>query len=122
MTRWPGLLLALSIVGAPIVLAAPPSETDIVLMKDWTRQPLNSQGVPDTWTAHETTTAKKIQVDLKATPWLEWDWKVVALPDRADVRHRETSDAAAHIFVVWLRWSPPVTPHWIYLGCQPAAG
>ncbi len=23
------------------------------------------------------TTAKKIQVDLKTTPWLEWDWKVV---------------------------------------------
>jgi hypothetical protein len=54
MTRWPGLLLALSIVGALIVLAAPPSKTDIVLMEDWTRQPLNSQGVPDTWTAHET--------------------------------------------------------------------
>jgi DUF3047 family protein len=93
-------------------------------MEDWTRQPLNSQGVPDTWTAHETTTAKKIQVDLKATPWLEWDWKVVALPDSADVRHRETSDAAAHIFrgMAALAACAPVTPHWIYLGCQPAAG
>jgi len=135
MTRWTGLLLALSILGVPAALAAPPPETDIVLVEDWTRQPLNSRGVPDTWTAHETigghpvydfaivdingrralhmrsngdhsTIAKKISVDLKATPWLEWDWKVVALPDRADVRRRETSDAAAHVFVVWPRWPP----------------
>jgi len=133
MTRWAGLLFALSIVGGPAVLAAPPSETDLVLVEDWTRQPLNSRGVPDTWTAHETigghpaydftivetdgrralqmrsnddhsTIAKNISVDLKATPWLEWNWKVVALPDRADVRRRETSDAAAHVYVVWPRW------------------
>jgi len=135
MTRWTGLLLALAILGVPAVLAAPPSATDIVLVEDWTRQPLDSRGVPDTWTAHETiggnpvydfavveidgrralqmrsngdhsTIAKKISVDLKATPWLEWEWKVVVLPDRADIRHRETSDAAAHVFVVWPRWPP----------------
>ncbi len=133
MTGWTGLVLALSIVGAPTALAAPPSETDTLLVEDWTGQPLNGRGVPDTWAAYETlgghpaydfivleidgrralhmrsngdhsTIAKKIPVDLKATPWLEWDWKVVALPDRADVRHRETSDAAAHVFVVWPRW------------------
>jgi hypothetical protein len=84
MTRWPGLLLALSIVGALIVLAAPPSKTDIVLMEDWTRQPLNSQGCP-TRGPHT---------------------RRLVVPHRADVRHRETSDAAAHIFVVWLRWPP----------------
>ena len=133
MTRWTGLLLALSILGVPTVLAAPLSETDTRLVEDWTRQPLNSRGVPDTWTAHETigghpvydfvivevdghralqmrshddhsTIAKNVSVDLKATPWLEWDWKVVTLPDRADIRHRETSDAAAHVYVVWPRW------------------
>src|SRR5262249_3382770 len=133
MTRWTRLLLALSFLGVPAGLAAPASQTDSVLVEDWTRQPLNSRGVPDTWTAHETigghpvydfaivevdgrralrmtsnddhsTIAKKISVDLKETPWLEWDWKAVTLPDRADIRHRETSDAAAHVFVVWPRW------------------
>jgi len=133
MTRWTGLLLALSILGVPIGLAAPASETSLVLVEDWTRQPLNSRGVPDTWTAHETigghpaydfaiaeidgrraldmrshddhsTIAKKLSIDLKATPWLEWDWKVIELPDRADIRYRETSDAAAHVYVVWPRW------------------
>ena len=133
MTRWTALLFAVSILVGPAVLAAPASETDLVLVEDWTRQPLNSRGVPDTWTAHETigghpaydftiveidsrralqmrshddhsTIAKNISVDLKATPWLEWSWKVVALPDRADVRRRETSDAAAHVYLVWPRW------------------
>ena len=50
------------------------------------------------------TIAKKIQIDLNATPWLEWSWKVVALPDRADIRQQATSDAAAHVFVVWPHW------------------
>ena len=131
------LLVLLSIVSVPTVVTAPPPGTDIVAVEDWTRQPLTSRGVPDTWTAHETmgghpaydftvvavdgrralrmrshddhsTIAKKIQVDLNATPWLEWSWKVVALPDKADIRRRETSDAAAHVFVVWPRWPAPL--------------
>jgi hypothetical protein len=48
------LLLVLSIVSVPTVVTAPPPETEIVAVEDWTRQPLNSRGVPDTWTAHET--------------------------------------------------------------------
>ena len=106
---------------------------EIVLVENWTRQRLDSRGVPETWRAYDTiggrpaydfavveidggralrmrshgdhsTIAKKIQIDLNATPWLEWSWRVVALPDRADIRQQATSDAAAHVFVVWPRW------------------
>ncbi|PYN57207.1 MAG: hypothetical protein DMD94_05135 [Candidatus Rokuibacteriota bacterium] len=106
---------------------------EIVLVENWTRQRLDSRGVPETWRAYDTiggrpaydfavveidggralrmrshgdhsTIAKKIQIDLNATPWLEWSWKVVALPDRADIRQQATSDAAAHVFVVWPHW------------------
>jgi hypothetical protein len=109
------------------------SAIEIVLVENWTRQRSDSRGVPETWRPYETigghpaydfavveiddrralrmrsngdhsTIAKKIQIDLNTTPWLEWSWKVVALPDRADIRQRETSDAAAHVFVVWPRW------------------
>jgi hypothetical protein len=49
------------------------------------------------------TIAREVAVDLAATPVLEWSWRVVTLPDGADLRRRETSDATAHIFVVWPR-------------------
>jgi len=133
--RSPKLILAFVAVSVATVVVAPglDSAMETVLVEDWTRQPLNGRGVPETWRTYETigghpaydfavveidggralrmrstgdhsTIAKEIQIGLEATPWLEWSWQVVALPDRADIRHRETSDAAAHIFVVWPRW------------------
>jgi hypothetical protein len=134
VTRWTRVILVCTLVG--VLTAArsprPDSATEIVLVEDWTRQRLDSRGVPETWRPHETigghpaydfavveidgrralrmrsqgehsTIAKTIHIDLKATPWLEWTWQVLTLPDRADIRHRETSDAAAHVFVVWPR-------------------
>jgi Protein of unknown function (DUF3047) len=131
-TRW---LLVFSVIGiaAAVFAPRPDASLEIVVVENWTRQRLNSQGVPETWRNYETsgghpaydfavveidgrralrmrsqgdhsTIAKKVQIDLNATPWLDWSWKVVALPDRADLRQRETSDSAAHIFVVWPRW------------------
>jgi DUF3047 family protein len=128
-------ILVFALACATIAGVAPGSESakEVVQVESWTRQRLNSTGVPETWRAYETigghpaydfiiveerdgralrmrsngdhsTIAKEVQVDLKTTPWLEWSWKVVALPDRADIRRRETSDAAAHIFVIWPRW------------------
>jgi len=102
-------------------------------VESWTTQTLNTSGVPAPWRTYETpggqpaydftiveidgsralrmrskgehsTIAKEIRVDLTSTPWLEWTWKVVALPEGADLRRRETSDAAAHVFVIWPRW------------------
>jgi hypothetical protein len=46
-----------------------------------------------------------VQVDLRATPILEWTWKAVKLPDGADIRRRQTSDLTAYVLVAWPR--PP---------------
>ena len=109
--------------GAPALVS--PVET-------WTAQALNSHGIPRGWRPYETpgghaaydftviedagrralhlrshedhsTIARRVSVDLAATPILEWSWKLVQLPERADLRRWETSDAAPHVFVVWRR-------------------
>jgi Protein of unknown function (DUF3047) len=51
------------------------------------------------------TIAKDItgKVDLKATPILEWTWRVTLLPKSGDLRRKETTDLAAQLFVVWPR-------------------
>jgi hypothetical protein len=101
-------------------------------VENWTTQPLNSHGVPRGWRTYETpgghaaydftivddagrralhmrshgdhsTIARRLSVDLSATPILEWNWKLLQLPERADLRRWETSDAAPHLFVVWRR-------------------
>ena len=101
-------------------------------VENWTTQPLNSHGVPRGWRPYETpgghaaydftviedggrralhmrshedhsTIARRVSVDLTATPILEWSWKLLHLPERADLRRWETSDAAPHVFVVWRR-------------------
>ena len=40
---------------------------------------------------------------LAATPILQWSWKLLQLPERADLRRWETSDAAPHLFAIWPR-------------------
>jgi hypothetical protein len=50
----------------------------------------------------------KGQVDLKATPVLEWSWKAVVLPKGGDSRKKATDDQAAQIFVVWPRFPEAV--------------
>jgi Protein of unknown function (DUF3047) len=44
---------------------------------------------------------KQIRVDLRATPVLEWHWKVVVLPTGADLRQRSRSDSPAVLAVAW---------------------
>src|SRR5262249_56413103 len=50
------------------------------------------------------TIARELHVDLRATPVLEWSWKVIKLPAGADIRAKETSDLTAHVFVIWPRF------------------
>jgi DUF3047 family protein len=105
-----------------------------VLVEDWTTQPLGAHGIPAGWQAYETpgghpaydftavedegrhalllksvddhsTIARRISVDLAATPMLEWEWKVIELPKGADLRRKATSDVTGHVFVAWPR--PP---------------
>jgi len=105
---------------------------ELVPIESWTRHPLNSHGVPEGWRTYQTprsraaydftivedegrralylrsqgdhsTIARKVHVNLAATPILEWSWKLVQLPEGADLRRRESSDAAPHLFVIWPR-------------------
>ena len=102
-------------------------------VEDWSEQAVGAKGVPLGWTKYETmggrpaydfmvvedegrralllksrnehsTIAKEITVNLRATPMLEWTWKVVKLPTGADIRAKETSDLTAHIYVIWPRF------------------
>jgi hypothetical protein len=103
------------------------------VVEDWTGQSVGAHGIPAGWRAYATvggrpaydfviaedggrralsvrgrdehsTIAREIQVDLEATPVLEWSWKIVELPAGADVRARATSDLTAHVLVVWPRF------------------
>ena len=102
------------------------------VVEDWTAYPAGARGIPSGWQAYATpggrpaydfviaedgghralsvrsrnehsTIAREIQVDLDASPILEWSWKIVGLPAGADVRARATSDLTAHVLVVWPR-------------------
>src|SRR5262245_3592234 len=102
------------------------------VVEDWRGQPAGSRGIPAGWESYSTpggkarydftivdddgqralrlrsagdhsNIARAVDVDLKATPILEWSWKAVRLPAGADVRRAETSDAAAQVLVVWPR-------------------
>jgi hypothetical protein len=104
-----------------------------VVVEDWSGQVPGAHGVPPGWRSYETpgghprydftivdegdrralelkstddhsTVAKEIDVDLAATPILEWAWRIVQQPAGADLTRRATSDAGGHIFVVWPRF------------------
>jgi hypothetical protein len=106
---------------------------EVSVVEDWAQQAVGARGVPSGWEPYATvggrpaydftvaeedghralhlkshddhsTIAKKVQVDLRATPILEWTWKIVSLPAGADVRKKETSDLTGHIFVAWPRF------------------
>lgn len=119
---------------AALLSSAAPSWGNVpVPVEDWTAAPSGTMGVPPGWQKYETpggrpayeftivndagrralhmkstsehsTIAKEIQADLAATPILAWQWRVLSLPLRADLRNRATSDAAGHIFAVWPRF------------------
>ena len=44
---------------------------------------------------------KKIHVDLREYPCLQWTWRAARLPRGGDVRHRETDDQALQLYVVF---------------------
>ncbi len=103
------------------------------VIENWTSQAPGGHGIPSGWTPYTTlggrpaydfvitedegrralrvvshdehsTIAKEFNVDLEATPVLEWSWKIVELPAGADVRRRGTSDLAGYLVVVWPRF------------------
>jgi hypothetical protein len=44
---------------------------------------------------------RPLKVDVRATPWLVWEWKPLVLPERADARSLKTNDQAARIMVIF---------------------
>jgi hypothetical protein len=106
---------------------------EISLVEDWSKRVFGATGIPAGWSKYETaggrpaydftlvedegyralrlrshmdhsTITKEIRVSLRATPILEWRWKVLKLPAGADIRKKETSDLTGHIFVIWPRF------------------
>jgi hypothetical protein len=102
------------------------------LVEDWSQQIVGAAGVPAGWKKYETpggrprydftvvsedgvrglrvksrdehsSIAKEVHVDLRATPILEWSWKLIKLPDGGDIRKKETSDLTGHVLVAWPR-------------------
>jgi len=50
---------------------------------------------------------KEIKYDPKEWPVLSWRWKAIQLPEKGDVRFKETDDYGARVYVVFphfLRW------------------
>ncbi len=45
--------------------------------------------------------AKKIDIDIKEYPYLNFRWKVIELPRNGDFRKKETDDQAAQIYVAF---------------------
>jgi hypothetical protein len=110
----------------------PAGRIEISPIETWLRHTVNKRGVPEGWRTYETvggrpaydftivedegrqalhlrsqgdhsTIARKLRVNLTVTPILQWSWKLIQLPEGADLRRRETSDSAPHVFVVWPR-------------------
>lgn len=121
-----------------------------VVVEDWVDQPIGARGVPKGWRPHETpggrpkydfeivedgghralalrgaddhsSIAKQIEVDLKATPVLEWAWNVRRFPKGADLKARATSDATGHLFVIWPRFPELVRSRLVGYVWDPAA-
>ena len=110
------------------------SADTVSLIEDWTTQPLGSMGVPAGWTGESfgrrafydlaigadgdrrvlhlrsldehSTISKDItgKVLIRATPILEWTWKVTVLPIGGDLREARTSDLPIQLYVVWPRF------------------
>lgn len=127
------LLQGLLGLGLPYAAyAGGPERVEIASVENWVRHEVGARGIPAGWRAYETiggrptydftvvedegrrglrlrsrgdhsTIARRLRISLKATPLLEWSWKIVQFPDGADIRRKESSDLSGHLFVVWPR-------------------
>jgi len=109
----------------------------VLLIEDWSKQPVGAKGIPEGWkgqnwgspkydftivsddgrkalnmkSVNEGSTVSKDlkgKINLKETPVLEWSWKVTMLPKGADSCHKATDDEAGQVFVVWPRFPEAV--------------
>lgn len=125
----PGRLLGLALVlGLAAAGAAAP---EIVRVEDWGGSAVGATGIPKGWEGQtwgspaydmtveqedsrrvlrlrsrgdSSTITKEVSIDVKATPILEWRWKVVTLPQGADARSKATDDQAIQLYVTFPRF------------------
>jgi hypothetical protein len=123
-------LVAVALFGLAMVASADRA----VVIEDWMANRVSQRGIPSGWTGEgfgrradydfiieqagearvlhlksndeHSTIVKDItgKVRLKETPILEWSWKANILPTGGDVRHKETTDIAAQLYVIWPRF------------------
>ena len=129
MRRTSALLAA-----AGIALTAVPllwAQGNAVVVENWSKQPVGKTGIPEGWqgqtwgspkydfrivteSSHRvihlksqddgSTISKEIKVDVKQYPFLQWQWKAVALPKGGDSRHKDTDDQACQVYVTFPRF------------------
>ena len=44
---------------------------------------------------------KEVDIDLQQTPFIEWQWKVTAMPEHGDFRSLTTDDQAAQLYLIF---------------------
>jgi Protein of unknown function (DUF3047) len=123
-------LVAVALLGLAMVASADRA----VVIEDWTANRVGQRGIPSGWTGEgfgrradydftieqagearvlhlksndeHSTIVRDItgKVRLKETPILEWTWKANILPTGGDVRHKETTDIAAQLYIIWPRF------------------
>ena len=127
----------LLVLVALLALASLASAADVFVIEDWSKQPLNTRGIPQDWKGQNwgnptydmrvveedgrrvlhllsknegSTVTKDLKgkINLKETPILEWTWKAVVLPQGGDSRHKDTDDQAAQIYVTFPRFPEAV--------------
>ena len=118
---------------AVLLLATLASAAEDYVVEDWSKAPVGHKGIPPDWQAQRwgspgydftivedggkkvlhlqskndgSTISKEVKdkVNLKATPILEWRWKMVTLPKGGNSCVKATDDQAAQIFVLWPRF------------------
>lgn len=135
-----------------LLLATTATAAPRVLVEDWSAHPVGSTGLPAGWkgqnwgspkyeftivnaegqkalhmrsTNEGSTISREIKgmVDLKATPLLEWSWKVTVLPRNANSCRKAADDQAAQVYVAWPRFPEAVRSQiigYVWDATQPA--
>ena len=123
-------LVAVALLGRAMAASADLA----VVIEDWMANRVSQRGIPSGWTGEgfgrradydfiieqagearvlhlrsndeHSTIVKDItgKVRLKETPILEWTWKANILPTGGDVRHKNTTDIAAQLYIIWPRF------------------
>ncbi|MBI4589650.1 MAG: DUF3047 domain-containing protein [Candidatus Rokubacteria bacterium] len=123
----PGLILALATVGW--------AQPGAVVVEDWSKHEVGATGIPEGWKGQNwgspaydlavvaesptkvlhlksrnegSMVTKEVKVNLRETPILEWQWKVVVLPTGGDSRKKATDDQAAQLYVTFPRFPSAV--------------